>query len=144
MAKDNDLLWTIAAAAGAVFLYRWWKNREAGGISTPVTANPPSTITTPINIPQSGTMAMPIDQVMVPQVNIALASPEGIDANTYSVVQKWAQTDGRAPILAMAAANVPSEYEGMFDIISNYWDTNTPPGPVQTAFWNTLRAKYGW
>jgi hypothetical protein len=78
----------------------------------------------------------------LPVPTVVPTLPPGIDPTTYAAVQKWAQADNRAPVLTMAAAAVPSEYNGMADIILNYWDAGRPIGQTQTDFWNALRAKY--
>lgn len=84
----------------------------------------------------------PVPSQLLPVATISPSLPSGITQAVYSVVQDWATTDGRAPVLAMAAAQVPSEYAGMYDLITNYWDKNIAPGPTQVTFWNALRAKY--
>lgn len=140
MAKShNTLLWIGAAGIGGLLLYKWWQGKSAAAVA-PEAANPVSTLSNPTNIPQSGVIAVPTVQQAQPGQMLQL--PSGIDPTMYSVVQKWADTDGRPPVLAMAAANVPAEYAGMYDIISNYWDASVPVGATQQTFWDNLRTKY--
>lgn len=130
-------------AGGAYVAYRLYEN-YAGAAPAGATTN---TATVP-SLPAPGGLKV-ADQVMAPVPSqqlpvstITTSAPSGITSQVYSVVQSWAQTDGRAPVLQMAAANVPSEYAGMYDLITNYWDQNIKPGSTQVTFWNALRAKY--
>jgi hypothetical protein len=154
---NTGLLLGLAAAVG---LYWYMKHRgsaatlppaaPAGQTAIPgtatlnnplgLTALPPTTDGTGAAVPGQ---QLPVPSATVQVVNpVALALPYGMDPNVWSVVQKWAQTDGRAPVLNMAAAGIISEYAGMYDIIVNAWDAGVPVNAQQTAFWDALRAKY--
>jgi hypothetical protein len=141
-AKTPWLTYGLIAAAG-VGAWWLWNNSKQAATPSPAGIMPASPA-----LPAPGGQVIS-DQVMAPvpsqQLPVATTQPSlpnGIPANVYSVVQSWAQGDGRAPVLVMAAANVPSEYAGMFDIITNYWDQNIKPGTAQLTFWNNLRGKY--
>jgi hypothetical protein len=134
---------------GAYVAYKLYENYAAGttaaaaapGATTPLTSVPslpaPGGQTT-----ASGQVLAPVPSQQLPVSTVSSSLPAGIPAQVYSTVMSWAQTDGRAPVLQMAAANVPAEYAGMYDIITNAWDKNIKPSAAQTAFWNALRAKY--
>lgn len=131
-------------AAGGIGLWYWWNNNKVAAGP----AGPPGTMPVIPPLPAPGGQVIN-DQVMAPvpsqQLPVATVmniAPNGIPPQVYSIVQSWAQTDNRAPVLNMAAAAVPSEYAGMYDLITNYWDKNIAPGPTQVNFWNNLRAKY--
>lgn len=146
-------------AAGAYVAYRLYENYAGGAApaaTTATTTTPAGTVTssTPLTtirpiLPAPGGQTI-ADQVLspVPSQLLPVATtttsgdPADIPPDQYSVVQSWAQEDGRAPVLMMAAANVPTEYAGMYDLITNAWDKNVKPNATQVAFWNALRAKY--
>lgn len=138
--KTPWLTYGLIAAAGVGVWYFWQKNQPA--TTTPGTVP----VIPPLPAPGGQTVAdqvlAPVPSQQIPVATTAPALPNGIPANVYSVVQSWAQEDGRAPVLNMAAADVPSEYAGMYDLITNYWDAKVQPGPAQVTFWNNLRAKY--
>lgn len=145
MAK-NKLFLYAGLGLGGYLVYRWWKGKRTALPSgaAPAPSGPASTLTNPTHIPSSGVIAPPL--TVVPSGSTAAPPPTagGIDPAVASVVQKWAQTDGRPPVLAMAAAMVPSEYAGMYSVIVNFWDKNIAPDANAVTFWNNLRAKYGW
>ena len=141
-AKKTPWLTYGLIAGGGILAWYWWQS------SQPAAAAPATVPVTPA-LPAPAGQTLPSGQVLSPvpgqQLPVATtmpALPNGIPQNVYSVVQSWAQTDGRAPVLMMAAADVASEYAGMYDLITNYWDKNIAPGPAQVSFWNALRAKY--
>lgn len=148
MAKNNTLLWVGGAGIAGLLVYEWWKGNQGTAAAVTNTAPglnsiapPPGSLTTelPISVANTG-VGMPL-QLTVP--NLAAAGPpNGIDPTVYTVVQKWGTTDGRAPVMAMLAAAVPSEYAGMYDIIVNAWDAGVQITQTQDDFWNNLRAKY--
>lgn len=128
---------------GGYVAYRLYQNYAAG--SAPAATIPTSTTlqTTALPTPTGSSGNAPVPSQQIP-VSTASSSnlPSGITSTMYSVVQSWAQGDGRAPVLRMAAAMVPAEYAGMYDIITNAWDKNIKPNATQTAFWNALRKEY--
>ncbi len=147
-AKKTPWLTYALLAGGAYVGYVLYEKYKAS--ATPATApgGLPNTTTGIPPLPAPGGQVLS-DQVLAPVPGQTLPvstlvplSPAGIDPNVYSIVQGWAMDDNRAPVLRMAAANVPSEYAGMYDLITNYWDKNIQPGEAQVIFWNALRAKY--
>jgi hypothetical protein len=149
MPQNRTLLY-IGLALGGYLAYRWWENKQAAtapGAPAPVVPPNASTLINPTNIPSSGIIA-PRGQTQVPpalapiSTTILPTNSSSIDPQTISVVQKWANTDGRAPVLQMAAAMVPSEYAGMYDLIVNFWDAGVSPDQAHVDFWNNLRTKY--
>jgi hypothetical protein len=146
---------------GAFGLWEWWKKNHPAGVmrpgaqtalpqgqlpeAVPLTTTAIQTVTSSLpslNTPASMTTANP-----APNPSLAPAGGSvplnGIDPVTWSTVQKWAQGDGRPPVLQFAMAAVPAEYAGMYDIISNYWDKGVNPIPQpQVDFWNNLRDEY--
>lgn len=148
MAQNRTLLY-IGLALGGYLAYRWWENKQAAAPGAPAPVVPPnaSTLINPTNIPSSGVIA-PRGNIQTPpalapiSTTILPTSTSSIDPQTISVVQKWANTDGRGPVLQMAAAMVPSEYAGMYDLIVNFWDAGVSPDQAHVDFWNNLRTKY--
>ena len=146
MAEKQTPWLTYALLGGAAYLAYWmWQKGQAAQPATaqptsfdPTNGLPPATgVTTP------GIVTSPVPSQVLPVMSSTPATPNGIDPNVYSVVMSWAQTDGRAPVLAMAAAQIPSEYAGMYNLITNYWDKNVDPIPQpEVDFWNNLRDKY--
>lgn len=121
--KSSTLLWVGLAGIGALVAYEWWKNKNATTATTTTT-----TSTTMIESSDASTAD----------------APAGIDPTMYAAVQQWANADGRTPVLAMAAANNPTEYAGMYDLITNWWakGISVPYGSQQQIFWDALRTKY--
>lgn len=143
--KTPWLLYGLLLGGGYV-AYRLYENYAAGTAAPAAAAPPAGTALTVVPVSTSANGGA-VDQVAAPiTVSTATSSaptvPTGITSQMYSVVQGWAQSDGRAPVLRFAAANVPAEYAGMYDIITNCWDKNVKPNTTQTAFWNALRSKY--
>lgn len=140
----------VLLAGGAYVAYKLYENYSTA--ATPASSSTTTAATTTTKVipalpaPAGQTIAdqvlSPVPSQLLPVATITSTLPTGITEAVYSVVQDWATTDGRAPVLTMAAAMVPSEYAGMYDLITNYWDKNIAPGPTQVAFWNALRAKY--
>jgi hypothetical protein len=138
-AKQTPWLMYGLLAGGAYVAYRLYQNYATAATPAATTTTVPATTST--TAPVTSAVLTPGLSPQLPGSVVPAAIP-GITAQVYSIVQDWATTDGRAPVLAMAAADVPSEYAGMYDLITNYWDQNIAPGPTQVAFWNALRAKY--
>lgn len=146
MAEKETPWLTYALLGGAAYLAYWmWQKSQAAQQTTspqavqfdPLNGLPPTGgVTTP------GLAVQPVPSQTLPVITNSPAIPSGISQTVYSTVMSWAQTDGRGPVLAMAAAAVPMEFAGMYDLITNYWDKNVPPGVPQVQFWNNLRAKY--
>jgi hypothetical protein len=148
MAKSSTPWLTyLLIAGGAYGGYVLYQKYKANTATAPPGALPNTTAAVP-NLPApggqivDGQVMSPVPSQQLPVSTLAPTTPNGIDPTVYSIVQSWAMTDNRAPVLRMAAAAVPSEYAGMYDLITNYWDKNIPPGPAQVAFWNTLRSSY--
>ena len=143
MSKDNTLWLMLVAAGGIGAVYVWHKSHAT---TAPAGSSPfvPSLPAAGGQTLPSGQVLAPVPSQQLPVATVSNMSPGMIDPNVWSVVQSWAQEDGRAPVLNMASAQVPSEYAGMYDIISNFWDKNVKiqPGSAQETFWNNLREKY--
>jgi hypothetical protein len=137
-AKKTPWLTYGLLAGGAYATYLLYQNYATAAAAPAATPTAPNALPAPGGSPGLA----PVPNQQLPVSTAATTLPAGITSQVYSVVQDWAITDGRAPVLVMAAADIPSEYAGMYDLITNYWDTNTAPGPTQVAFWNALRAKY--
>jgi hypothetical protein len=152
MAAKKETPWLMYAllAGGAYVAYRLYENyATATPAASTATGTTPAPTTSVPSLPAPGGQTLPSGQVLapvpgqnIPVSTVASSLPTGITQAEYSAVQSWAQEDGRAPVLRMAAAQVPSEYAGMYDIITNAWDKNVAPNATQLAFWNALRAKY--
>jgi hypothetical protein len=150
MAETKTPWLTYALLGGAAYvayiLYNNYQTQQAAAAATPAGSVPGTTPVQPA-LPAPGgqvinnTVMSPVPSQQLPVATL-LPTGNGITQSVYSVVNDWAQQDGRAPVLVFAAADIPSEYAGMYDIITNYWDKNIAPGPTQTQFWNALRAKY--
>lgn len=146
--KTPWLAYALIAGGGyvAYVLYGKYKASVAapaaqpGAIPNSVQVVPP--LPAPGGQTVDGQVMAPVPSQMLPVSTIAPGVMAGIDPSVYSVVQSWAMDDNRAPVLRMAAADVPAEYAGMYDLITNYWDKNLSPGQTQVDFWNNLRAKY--
>lgn len=132
----------LLIAGGAYVAYRLWEKNKAPAGPIPNTAAVIPNLPAPGGQTFADQVLAPVPDQQIPVATVQNIAPNGIDPTVYQVVQKWAQTDNRAPVLRMAAAAIPSEYAGMYDLITNYWDQNKQPGTVQVNFWNALRAKY--
>lgn len=145
MAEKQTPWLTYGLLAGLGYLaYTMWQKGKTAQPSAPQAVQFDATNGLP---PTSGVMTpglvvSPVPSQVLPVMTNSPAIPNGIDPTVYATVMKWAQTDGRGPVLAMAAAAVPSEYAGMNDLITNYWNARVSPGKTQISFWNALRAKY--
>jgi hypothetical protein len=144
MAGSKTPWLTYALLAGGTYVaYRLYQNYATTAAPAVATGTPIiPVLPTPTGQTINNQVMAPVPSQQIPVATIQPSLPNGITSSVYSVVQSWAQTDGRAPVLVMAAANVPSEYAGMYDLITNYWDKNISPGPAQVTFWNNLRGKY--
>lgn len=147
--KTPWLTYILIAGGGyvAYVLYEKYKaNAAAAPAAVPGAVPGTQQVIPPLPAPGGQVTAdqvlAPVPSQQLPVSTLVPTATNGIDPNVYSVVLDWAQTDGRAPVLRMAAACVPSEYAGMYDLITNFWDKNVPPGASQVQFWNALRAKY--
>jgi hypothetical protein len=69
-------------------------------------------------------------------VNNSIPEPE------YSTVYQWASGVGSPPVLAFRDAQVRSEYDGLYTLITQFWTPGVSPTPDWVQFWNNLRAKY--
>lgn len=132
--KNHTLLIVGLIGIGGIIAYEWWKGSSAATATT-------TTAMTTTGLPTDGVIAPPSSAVTATAATPSIPA-NGIDPTVWAVVQKWGTTDGRQPILAMLAAAVPSEYAGMYDIITNYWDKNVALTQTQVDFWNNLRDKY--
>jgi hypothetical protein len=151
MATNNKTLMYVGGAGIlGLLIYEWWKGNQATAVTTTTTttlatssapAAGSAAVEIPQTVPNSG-VSSPMTILLPNPAAAAAVPPNGIDVNTYTVVQKWGISDGRAPVLAMLAAAVPSEYAGMYDIIVNAWGANKPVTQAQTQFWDNLRNKY--
>lgn len=142
MAEQNSGLWTVLVVGGLGYLvWRMHERNQAAAAAAQPTTMMTSDLPPTTGVPGTG---IPIPSQGLPVAMVNVSPPNGIPPPQYDAVQQWATEDGRAPVLQMAAAAVPSEYAGMYDIITNFWDKgvtrNLPP--AQTLFWNNLRAKY--
>lgn len=141
MENDNTLLWLGVLGIGGYLLYRHMNAQPA---ATTTVVETPAAIAPATLAPGSGLPIAPVSvalQTVLP-ASSTLAVPVGIDPNVYSVVMGWVQEDGRAPVKLFAQAAIPAEFNGMYDLITNYWNKNIQPGTAQVNFWNALRGKY--
>jgi hypothetical protein len=148
MATKLSWLEILLISGGGYVAWKWYQNKTAAsGPPGSPSAVPGMTAVLPA-IPApggqvyNGQVLAPVPGQNLPVATVAPGVPAGIDPTVYSIVQSWAIDDNRAPVLRMAAAAIPAEYAGMYDIITNYWDKNIPVGISQTTFWNNLRGKY--
>lgn len=125
------LLFIGLAGIGGLAYYEWKKKQTAAGTTTVTSSSGTNYIS-----PSPGLTTLPATS----QGNTLNPSP--ISADVAGVVQKWGHTDGRPPVQTMLAAMVPTEYNGMYDIITNYWNKGVAVGQTQQVFWNGLRNKY--
>lgn len=136
MKKDTLILLGVLGIGGIVG-YEMWKKKQAaaatdtsGGSASGYLLPPTLTTSPATNIPSTP--------------NNAAASSNTIDPGVIATVKAWAGADGRTPVVAMANALIPSEYNGMYDIITNFWNKGvkvvTPS--TQQIFWDSLRKKY--
>lgn len=127
MAKNNTaiLLGVGVLVVGGIYLY------SRSNVIPP----PPALLPQPV----TDNTPMTVQTATVAPSNLA---PNGIDPTVYATVLKWAQGVATPPVLAFAAAAVPSEYAGMYDLIANVWTPGKNPDSDQIAFWNALRTKY--
>jgi hypothetical protein len=147
-AKKTPWLTYALLAGGAYASYVLYQKYKATGGTPGAPGVVPNTSTVVPSLPAPGGQSVsdqvlsPVPSQQLPVSTVVPNIPNGIDPAVYSVVQGWAMYDNRAPVLNMAAAGIPSEYAGMYDIITNYWDKNIAPGAAQLTFWNALRQKY--
>ncbi len=144
MEKKKDTMLIVGVLlVGGFIAYEYWKGQQAatsnatdtgtGTAILPTTTNTPAdSVVTPT--PTTGTNT-PVDLNGNPL-------PAGITQDMYNKVYSWAYADGRAPVIAMANALIPSEYQGMYDIITTQWATGAPATTAQVNFWDNLRTKY--
>ncbi len=132
--KKNTLLIVGVLGIGGVVAYEWWKKNQGAASSSTATNQ------------TGGDYLMPPTQSTLPATGTGTtqASSTGINPTVLQAVQSWANADKRAPVLAMAAALNPTEYAGMYDIITNFWNAgvSVPYGSQQQQFWDALRKKY--
>lgn len=122
------------AGIGAIFLgYEAYAKSKTTTPAIPLPASTPTGGTLPVTTQT----ALPAPAPSLPATS-GNGAPNGIDPTVYARVMAWINQDGRPPVLAMGAAAVPSEFAGMYNIISNnLWGNSSV-----TDFWNALRNKY--
>lgn len=157
--KNNFLLYGLLAVGG-YFAYDYWKKNEGASVTAttttpllgPATAGSPTESpidTTPVN--QTAVIS-PVETIST-QTAAAIPAgnpvdingkplPAGITQQVYNTVYGWAKSDGRIPVMQFAAALIPSEYNGLYDLITNDWNKSGMATPPQVAFWDNLRKKY--
>lgn len=153
--KHSPLLW-VGLAGGAVLLWMYIKKKnEAAAAATMTPAALPALQATPGNA-ANPTQLLPVATVQPtvtlqtagPVVPVTPAAPNGIDPTVYQTVMEWAATAPNNPsIQKFAAAAVPSEFAGMYNLITNFWDKGIQPGSnpayqPEVDFWNNIRAEY--
>jgi hypothetical protein len=135
--KKNTVLIVGVLGIGSIVAYEWWKKKQAGTTTTTTTTDSSGT---------GGNYLMPPTQSTMPATGTGTtqASSTGISPTVLQAVQAWANADKRAPVLAMANALNPTEYNGMYDIITNFWNkgVKVEQGTAQQVFWDALRKKY--
>lgn len=144
MAENNNLLtYVLLAGVGYVGYRMYQKNKVAQAAAMPPAMQLTSDSLPPTNPIPGGPATVPVPSQLLPVAAVP-TSANGIDPTVYQTVQQWAQEDNRAPVLRMAAAGIPAEYAGMYDIITNFWDKGIKvmAGSPQETFWNNLRNKY--
>lgn len=137
MATENKTwLWLGLLGVGGYILYRHMQSQQ-----TALVALPAGTAVAPAGQVDASPAAIITQTAAQPA---AATVPNGIDPTVYATVLKWAQNDGRPPVLAFAAAAVPSEFNSLYQIMLNFWDTGTrvPNPSPQQQFWDDLRTKY--
>ena len=144
--KKHSLLWIIGLGGAGYLIYDWWKNKQSTPPATTSTTQqmtdtqPTTTIQPPVSqlapISQSAAVlqTQPVDLSGKPL-------PTGISQDMYNTVYEWAISTGKPPIKTMANALIPSEYQGMYNLIKNVWPSGSATAEG-TAFWNQLRTKY--
>lgn len=118
MAKKGNI-WIYVGIGGIIALILYERSKASQAATTTITTDSSSTTETSTQ-----------------------QAPNGIEQTVYDTVQAWAKADGRAPVLAMAAANNPTEYNGMYNLIVNFWQKGIPSNATETTFWDNLRSKY--
>jgi hypothetical protein len=130
-----------AAAVAAYFLL----NKSSAAAVIPPTGTVPGLLNpsdaSPTNV-QLATIA-----TFTPPAGNLSASPTvvnvGIDPVQQGIVAAWANGTGSQGAINLANSQIPSEIAGMYDIITNDWSKTGIATPAQTAFWNSVVAKYG-
>jgi hypothetical protein len=136
--NTRRMIITLGGIATLYFGYKAYQQSQAA--APPAPALPPGTPTTGVLPTTTQTAAGTAAPTSMPVTSGG--APNGIDPTVYATVMSWVNSDGRPPVMAFGAAQVPSEYAGMYDIIVNQWMANASPTPARTAFWNSLRNKY--
>ena len=126
--KTNVLVWIGIAGIAGVAIYEYMKSKTAATATTSTsTGSDASQVASSVSVVSSGNGGS----------GSSTTAPSGITSDMYTAVQNWAIADGRIPVLAMAAANIPSEYAGMYDLIENWWGKKAiPEGSAQQIFWD--------
>lgn len=152
--KNNTTLVVGVLIVGGFIAYEYWKGQQATATTTSLPTDtsgggaailPTSTTTASTPAESIITTTAPVPTITTPTGPVDLNGnplPSGISQNVYNKVYSWAYSDGRAPVIAMAQALIPSEYNGMYDIITTQWTTGAAPTTAQRAFWDNLRNKY--
>lgn len=141
MAKTtNNILLFAGLGLGAYLLYRKYASGQSPAPSVPsvnapqvdpVTEYPPVSAMSVSPPVQSGQVS-PIDS------GGGIVIPNGIDPVVYGTVLNWLQEDADPKMSVMAVNPIPSEFQGLYNIIAN----NLWGNASVEQFWNTLYAKY--
>lgn len=138
----------VGLAGGAVLLWMYLKKKNAASATGPTTTLPAMQPTTAnaSNPTQLLPVASTTPVTTTAQVlDVTPAAPNGIDPTVYATVSNWVVEDGnKPPKVAMQQAAVPAEFNGMYDLIINWWDKGVPVpyGSPEQQFWDALRTKY--
>jgi hypothetical protein len=129
--SNKKIFLYIGLAVGGFALYEWWKgNQGASVVAPPVVSSSETAIVGP---PASAV----IGPALQSNVNVS-----AIDPATYQVVANFLDANGMPPALAMLQAEIPSEFFGMDDIITNAWNAGVQPSAAQQSFWVSMVNKY--
>lgn len=140
--KHTGFVWLIALAGGGFIAWQIWGQKlGADNGVTPTPAIDPGQLPTATS-QTSNIVSQQAASVMGPVDVNGTPLPVGITQDMYNTVFTWAYGDGRAPVKAMANALIPSEYQGMYNIITTQWQTGARATSAQVKIWDDLRNKY--
>lgn len=132
--NTKRMLFTLAGIAGIYLAYEAYTKNQSASLPPP-----------PV-VPTGGTLPVTTQTATAtPAPSLSPTSgsaPNGIDPTVYATVMQWVNEDGRPPVIAFGQAAVPAEFNGLYDIIVNQWQTGAPATAARTAFWNNLRNEY--
>ena len=151
--NDNNGLWIVVLAAAGYVTYEIWKQKKCatGSVSSPngaapAVANANATTLSNVNYPSSGTTAPslinPGGIPVVQNPDNGMSLPAGVSQTQYSVVQNWALSWGQPPGLALISADIPSEYQTVYDYVTAVYQNGVTPTADQSAAWQALANKY--